>query len=189
MNKKNIDHIWDQIEEDLAIDYQELNKEFLYQAIQQLPTYKAPDRCWSVIDQELGKSKRFSVYSYLKMAAVVLVMIAISILIQYNLSPKSPTQYAKVYDQSINLYEISDTSDNVFVELKNSTCSIKPEYCKSEEFKQFEQSYTELEHMQQEILAKSADYDNADQFETMLLKIESQKKDIQQELILQLNKS
>lgn len=189
MNKKKLDHIWNHIEEDLAIDYQELNKEFLYQAIQQLPTYQAPDRCWAVIDQELGKSKKFSVYTYLKMAAVVIVLLAIGVLIQYNLGTKVATQYAKVYDQSIDLYQISDTTHDVFVKLKNSTCTIKPEFCNSEEFKQFELTYNELEQMQQKILAKSADYDNADQFEIMLLKIETQKKDIQQELIQQLNKS
>ncbi|HPI53935.1 MAG TPA: hypothetical protein PLU10_04535 [Chitinophagaceae bacterium] len=190
MKKDRLDSLWEHIEHDLNSKYTELQKENLYAAINNLPTYKAPDSCWLNIQEELTTTKkRYWLQPYLKLAAISLLVLSIGILIQRKLSVEKPTYYAKVYESAMNLYTIADTTNDAFTKLKNSTCNIRPDYCESDEFKQAEMAYGELNEMQAEILQKSSIYDNDDELETMLLKIETRKKAIQQELIQQLNQS
>ena len=190
MKKDRLDSLWEHIEHDLDSKYTELQKENLYAAIHNLPIYNAPDSCWINMEKELSTTKkRYWLHPYLKLAAISLLVLFIGILIQRKLNIEKPTYYAKVYEPSMNLYNIADTTNDDFAKLKNSTCNIRPDYCESDEFKQAEMAYSELNDMQAEILQKSSIYDNDDELETMLLKIETRKKAIQQELIQQLNQS
>jgi hypothetical protein len=83
--------------------------------------------------------------------------------------------------------KITEKARGVFTKIMNSTCGIKPSYCASAEFKSFEKEYKELEMMQTKILNQALQYDNENELESMLLKIENQKKSIEQRLIEQIN--
>lgn len=190
MKKNPIDSLWEHIEQDLSVEYKELHKENLYSAIHQLPTYQAPESCWMNIEASLSSTqKRFWLQPYFKIAAAVVILLGIGNLVQQKMSQQKHTYYATVYAPEVNLYNLADTASDSFDKIKNSACNLRPDFCQSDEFKQAETTYSELNEMQAQILQKSSMYDNDDELENMLLKIASRKKAIQQELIQQLNQS
>jgi hypothetical protein len=187
MKKNKLDNIWDKIADDLSLNYKESNREALSKAIQELPKYKAPAKVWINIENQLKtKAKVEKLPNMYLLAASLALLIGLSIFV-YNASNKNKIQYARGTSINNNLYEIADTSSSCFNKILNSTCSIKPNYCASNEFKSFEKEYQTLEIMQQKILKQAAHYDNDDELESMLLKIENQKKNIEQRLIEQIN--
>lgn len=189
MKKNKLDHIWDKIADDLSLSYQENNREALTKAIRHLPIYKAPEKVWLNIEAQLNsKSKIKKLPQVYLIAATISLLIGLSYLL-FNkvINIKEKIHYSKVESSSSNLYDIADTSSSVFTKIMNSTCGIKPSYCASSEFKSFEKEYKELELMQAKILNQANHYDNENELEGMLLKIENQKKSIEQHLIEQIN--
>lgn len=188
MKKNKLDLIWDKIADDLNLSYTESNKEALYKAIQELPTYKAPAHIWSKIEHDLiPRTKYFSLSKPFLAAASVVVILSLSFIIYRLVNVDSSVSYSKVTTNSNNLSEIADTTSTVFTRIINSSCDIKPSYCASAEFKSFEKEYQDLEKMQEKILRQADQYDNDSDLELMLLKIENQKKIIEQHLIEQIN--
>jgi hypothetical protein len=188
MKKNKLNHIWDKISDDLNLSYTENNKEALYKAIQELPVYEAPEHMWLKIEKNLNpKTKIFRLSKSMLVAATVALIFGLSFFINKMASVESKVQYSKVNSNSNNLYNIADTSSTVFSKIITSSCEIKPTYCTSAEFKSFEKEYKDLELMQDKILKQANQYDNESDLELMLLKIENQKKNIEQYLIEQIN--
>ena len=189
MKKNKLDHIWGKIADDLSLSYIESNREALIKAINNLPDYKAPEIVWLNIEAQLNaKSKIKNLPQIYLVAATISILIGLSYLL-YNkvVNRDESIHYTKVDGNSNNLYDIADTSSTVFTKIMSSTCGIKPSYCASAEFKSFEKEYKELEMMQAKILNQAHQYDNENELESMLLKIENQKKSIEQRLIEQIN--
>jgi hypothetical protein len=188
MKKNKLDHIWDKIADDLSLPYQESNREALIKAIHHLPNYKAPAQVWLNIETELNKpSKIKKLTQVYAVAASLCLLIGLGYLMMKSFVDSSnKIEYTKVEINNNNLYEIADTTSSVFTKIMNSTCGIKPSYCASAEFKNFEKEYKNLELMQLKILNQANQYDNESELESMLLKIENQKKSIEQHLIEQI---
>ena len=187
MKKNKLDKIWDKIEADLGLNYKESNREALLKAIQKLPEYKAPAKVWINIEKQLKVKTNANGFSKIYLiAASFALLIGLSVFV-YNTGYRSKIQYTSGTSINNNLYEIADTSSTVFSKILNNSCSVKPSYCASNEFKSFEKEYQSLELMEQKILKQAAHYDNEDDLELMLLKIENKKKNIEQRLIEQIN--
>jgi hypothetical protein len=188
MKKNKLDHIWDKIADDLSLQYQESNREALIKAIQNLPNYKAPAKVWLNIEAELSKpSKIKKLPQVYAIAASLCLLLGLGYVVMKSIVNSSDkVHYTKVENYNNNLYEIADTTSSVFTKILNSTCGIKPSYCASAEFKNFEKEYKNLELMQAKILNQAHQYDNENELESMLLKIENQKKSIEQHLIEQI---
>jgi hypothetical protein len=188
MKSNKLDQVWNKIEEDLQLHYTEENREALYKAIQDLPAFICPKDLWSSIENEIQPKKLTWQKKYYAYAAAVIVFILGSMFyLQTQFKPSTPIQYASANITEYNLNQLADTSNATFDELKNATCNYKPSYCTSEEFKNYETEYQELIAMQEDILMKAKHFDGGEQMEAMLLKIESRKKNIEQELIVKLN--
>lgn len=189
MKKNKLDHIWDKITDDLSLSYRENNRESLVKAIHNLPKYTAPEKVWTNIEAQLSTTSKIKklpqVYS---IAAAIILLLGLSYLVVNKVTNTNErVRYSKTESSSNNLYDIADTSSSVFTKIMNSTCGIKPSYCASAEFKSFEKEYRDLELMQTKILNQANHYDNENELESMLLKIENQKKSIEQHLIEQIN--
>jgi hypothetical protein len=188
MQKNKLDHIWNKIADDLNLSYLEDNRESLARAIQELPKYKAPEAVWLKIETELSIKLKVKKHARFYLAAAsIALLIGLTVFVFYNTNTMNQIHYVNTTNKTINLYEIADTSSSVFSKIMNSSCSIKPSYCASNEFKSYEKQYQALETMQQKILKQAVYYDNENELETMLLKIENQKKNIEQLLIAQIN--
>lgn len=189
MKKKKLDRIWDNIEYDLILSYKESNRDAIVKAIHNLPQYKAPEKVWTKIENQLninskvGKRPRFFL-----MAAALSLIIGFSFILVLNKgTTHEKIHYTQAKSNSNNFYEIADTSSSVLTKIISASCGINPVYCASAEFKDFQKEYKTLEHMQVIILKKASSYDNEKEVETMLIKIENQKKSIEQHLIDQIN--
>lgn len=112
MNKNKLDHIWDKIESDLNLSYQENNREFLIKAIRDLPNYKAPAKVWDKIEEELKVQTTVKKLPLAyKIAATITLLTGLSYF-AFNkvLSKQEKIHYSKVEINSNNLYAIADTS-------------------------------------------------------------------------------
>lgn len=186
MKPKKLDDIWNRIEVDLKFDAEEIGREHLYKALSELPEFLAPDHVWSRIENNIDQPKLRLKRTYWVAAASVLFLIGMFIFVKQQ-RKQAPILFAKVELSKESHYQFADTSAAVFTELKEATCSIKPSYCLSEQFIQSESEYKELLAMQSDILEHANMYDNSDQMDAMLLKLEDRKKTIEQELMAQLN--
>lgn len=187
MKPKKLDDLWHRIEADLRFDTEELGREHLYHALSELPEFLAPDHVWPQIEKNIDQPKlRFKRTYGVVAAASVLFLVGMFMFIQHQ-RKQTPIQFAKVELSKESHDPPADTSAAVFTELKEATCSIKPSYCLSERFIQSETEYKELLAMQSDILEHANMYDNSDQMDAMLLKLEDRKKSIEQELMAQLN--
>jgi hypothetical protein len=188
MDQQKLDKLWQNIEADLQLTYSENNREALLKAILELPEYKAPEKVWTSIDMQLTKnSVRISWKKYLSIAAMITVILSLAYLFQTKWEGANSIQYTQVPINSYDISNLADTNSTTFNDLKSITCNIQPSYCTSSEFMNYESEYNELLNMQESILQKASLYDGGEHLENMLLKIESRKKDIEQELIAKLN--
>lgn len=187
MKPSKLDHIWNQIEDDLLFQYDEYHRDALQMAIQNLPTYLAPDSVWTNIEKNIDNKSLVVRWKNLLLVAAILVMLLSASLWFQQLMVEPKVLYTKANLNEVSLTNLTDTSSSIFKELKEATCSIKPSYCLSDDFIQAESEYNELLAMQEDILKHANVYDNGDQMEMMMLKLEDRKKTIEQELIAQLN--
>lgn len=183
MKKNKLDNIWDNINSDLELNYQETNRDALIKAIHQLPDYKAPDRIWNNIETTIHtpKIKIFTPYR-LKIAASIIGLLGIGLGIFFWNGSEKINYYTESKSETIDLISITDTTNSSFEKLKNATCQIKPGICNSTEFKTITHDYNDLIKYQNEILQQSKISDD-ESLQAMLIKIEEQKKHIQQQMI------
>jgi hypothetical protein len=183
MKENKLDNIWDNINSDLELKYQETNREALIKAIHQLPFNKAPDRIWNEMEANIHKQKiKFLTPYRLKIAASVIGLLGIGLGLLFWNSNEKVNYYSEQKPESIDLTSISDTTNSSFEKLKNATCQIKPGVCNSTEFKTITHDYSDLIQYQNKILQQSKISDD-ENLQAMLIKIEEQKKQIQQQMI------
>ena len=152
-------------------------------AINNLPVYSASDKIWKQIDSRIHQPKiKFFSSRKMSIAASIVGLLGIAIgFLVWNHSSKI-NFYAVKATENIDLMSISDTSTASFEKIKNATCQLKPNYCSSDEFKNLTKQYDELINDQHRILLQSKISDD-ENLQQMLLKIENQKKEIQQQMI------
>lgn len=183
MKENKLDKLWENIQTDLELNYQEFNREALNKAIHQLPIYHAPEKIWLNVEQQLSPAKVFFFApKYLKIAASVIVLLGIGLSFWIGNTTDSVHYYAEKNAVTIDLTTIADTTNNSFEKLKNATCQINPGVCTSPEFQMMTQQYHELINYQNKILQQSKISDD-ENLQEMLLKIETQKKQIQQQMM------
>ncbi len=190
MKQEQNDPIWLKISADLDLQYEESGRVNLEQALHTLPVYTAPESAWSNIVEGLPKKvvvRQLTFRKVMGIAAILIIMIGAFLTWQHIATKEVPVQYAKVEQSKLDLHLISDTSTQVFADLKNAVCEVRPGYCKSEEFQETEKNYQDLLEAQQQVLKKAAMYDDDAQVEQLLLHIENEKKQIEQEVIAQIN--